>query len=532
MLDDLFSHKIHATNLDEWERTLVKLAQVFEELNERPYDNTELEDRLAHLAPNAARSAFRDQFSIYMSVLGVGQIVWTQNVWRVHLSETAREFLLRVEPDVEAFCRLQLAMYQRPDGRGMYYEANGWHEHKSATEKLELIHDGYRVCPFRLILGMFKAKAVLDGVKENEVEITPEEIYALANSPRSRVVPNPGLDILCDDLERFRRGRIEIPEIKRKTFKFLESTGLVTTDTHANIRLRDCGSEEANAVRDSQVQAIRELGIFFDQFQRCTNRQNLVDELKTRRWAKYFDATRTLGSAAIEKIAGTDRITSIVGRDARTQIIIDGRVHAIPAAPAATLIPELSPRRSMARTPQVLTDPEETRIRRERRNAYHDLIIQRLANKIRSNELDPHSTPFIDLFTNVESIRRKLPGRFSTRGSYLENQDLPYFPAGSSDELSFLFEAKSSDDNIVVDQVRRAVGQLYEYRYRYGTSELKSHVILVLALQRHLMNFPWIEEYLLSDRRIGVCWLDENHERIICPRECMPVLGPFVDGAA
>jgi hypothetical protein len=95
-----------------------------------------------------------------------------------------------------------------------------------------------------------------------------------------------------------------------------------------------------------------------------------------------------------------------------------------------------------------------------------------------------------------------------------------------------LFEAKSSDDNIVVDQVRKAIGQLYEYRYRYGNSELKSHVILVLALQQHLMNFPWIKEYLLTDRRIGICWLDENHERIICPTECMPVLEPFVDGAA
>jgi len=215
-------------------------------------------------------------------------------------------------------------------------------------------------------------------------------------------------------------------------------------------------------------------------------------------------------------------------REAEAEVQAQGR----PSAPAATPFPEQNAKRKQARAPQAQADPEETRIRRERRNAYHDLIIQRLAAKIRTNALEPNSTPFIDLFTNVDSIRGRLPGRFSTNGSYLENQDLPYYPATASDELSFLFEAKSSDDNIVVDQVRRAVGQLYEYRYRYHNSELRSHVVLVLALQRHLRSFPWISQYLLSDRRIGVCWLDEDHERIICPRECMPVLQPFADGVA
>jgi len=414
----------------------------------------------------------------------------------------------------------------------MSYEGAGRNEHLSATHKLELIHDGYRVCPFRLILGIIGAKARANGVGEDDVEVSPEEIYALANDPRIRRVPNPGVEMLIDGLERLHRGRIGVPNIGRLSFKFLESTGLVTTDAHAHVRLQDWGTAAANAIRDIQVRAIRSLPNFFDRFHQCRNSQDLVDELKSGRWASYFDATRTLRAAVVETIAGRDWSARIAGRDVGNQIIAEERFQGRPAAPAATLFPEQNPRRITARTPQAQADPEETRIRRERRNAYHDLIIQRLANKIRNNELEPHSTPFIDLFTNIDSIRGKLSGRFSTRGSYLENQDLPYFPASSSDEISFLFEAKSSDDNIVVDQVRKAIGQLYEYRYRYGNSELKSHVILVLALQQHLMNFPWIKEYLLTDRRIGICWLDENHERIICPTECMPVLEPFVDGAA
>ena len=199
-----------------------------------------------------------------------------------------------------------------------------------------------------------------------------------------------------------------------------------------------------------------------------------------------------------------------------------------------THFPEQRLARGTARAPLAQAYSEETRVIIERRNSYHDLIVRSdSANKITTNLLVPQATSFIDLFTDVDSVRARLPGRFTTRGSYLENQELPYYPARASDELSFLFEAKSSDDNIVVDQVRRAVGQLYEYRYRYSNRGLRSHVVLVLALQGHLRNFPWIPRNIsYSYRRIGVCWLDDDYERIICPRECMPVLQPFVHDAA
>jgi hypothetical protein len=532
MLDDLFSHKIHATDLEEWEKTLVRLANVYEQLDGRLFDKEEMRNRLDRLAPTAARDPFRDQFSIYMSILGVGQIVWAQNEWRVRLSETAREFLLGAEPNVEAFCRLQLTLYQRPDGRGMKYEGTGSHEHSSATDKLEFIRDGYRVCPFRLILATIGAKAIVEGASEDEVVVMPEEIYALANDARIRRVPNPPIEVLAEGLDRLQRGQIEVPNIGRRTFKFLESTGLVTIDTHDNVRLRDCGTAAANDLRNHQVQTIRSYSRFFDRFHQCTNTQELVDELKSGRWAKYFDAINSHSHLPIEMLAGTTRTTRIVDDRPNAQAIAVGQAQQQPAAPAATHFPEQRPARGTARAPLAQADPEETRVIRERRNSYHDLIVRRLANKITTNLLVPQATSFIDLFTDVDSVRARLPGRFTTRGSYLENQELPYYPARASDELSFLFEAKSSDDNIVVDQVRRAVGQLYEYRYRYSNRGLRSHVVLVLALQGHLRNFPWISQYLLSDRRIGVCWLDDDYERIICPRECMPVLQPFVDDAA
>ena len=285
MLFDLFSHKIHAGDIDAWSVTLVKLEQVYAQLDGHPFDRDQLENRLLLLAPNSTRSAFRDQFSIYMSILGVGQIVWEAVVWRVRVSQTAREFLLVVEPDTEAFCRLQLALYQRPDGRGMSYERSGRHEHHSAADKLNFIHNGYRVSPFRLILSMIGAKAALDGQAEGNVQISPTEIYAFVNDPQIRSTPYPSPEMLADGFERFRRGHMERTAYKRKTFKFLENTGLVVTDSHANIRLDDWGSDAANSIRDRQTETIRKLRDFFYGFEHCTTGEELVDEIKTGRWA-------------------------------------------------------------------------------------------------------------------------------------------------------------------------------------------------------------------------------------------------------
>ena len=59
MLDDLFSHKIHATDLEEWGKTLVRLANVYQQLDGRLFDKEEMRNRLDRLAPTAARDPFR-----------------------------------------------------------------------------------------------------------------------------------------------------------------------------------------------------------------------------------------------------------------------------------------------------------------------------------------------------------------------------------------------------------------------------------------------------------------------------------------
>lgn len=110
MLDDLFSDKIHASDLEDWKRRLVKLAQVFLSFDNKPLDRDRFNESLRFLSPTTARSPFRDIYSIYISILGVGHITLEEGVWKCHISETAKGYLIGSEPNVEAFFRLQLTV--------------------------------------------------------------------------------------------------------------------------------------------------------------------------------------------------------------------------------------------------------------------------------------------------------------------------------------------------------------------------------------------------------------------------------------
>lgn len=69
-----------------------------------------------------------------------------------------------------------------------------------------------------------------------------------------------------------------------------------------------------------------------------------------------------------------------------------------------------------------------------------------------------------------------------------------------------IFEVKSITDTNEVSQIREAVSQLYEYRYRY---EPKASLWLVLARPLSHLN-GWMEDYLQDDRGIGVLWMTDN----------------------
>lgn len=132
--------------------------------------------------------------------------------------------------------------------------------------------------------------------------------------------------------------------------------------------------------------------------------------------------------------------------------------------------------------------------KRERASQMHWRLIDAKAAFLRERELDPYSNPQIDLFTN---------------------------DAGEV----ILYEMKSVDAQgaNLLAQLRKAVAQLYEYRYIYNEPSAKLCIVTnaaVPAAERWLLN------YLAADRLIAYEWTADfvNFE---CDPASQNLLGRF-----
>ena len=86
---------------------------------------------------------------------------------------------------------------------------------------------------------------------------------------------------------------------------------------------------------------------------------------------------------------------------------------------------------------------------------------------------------------------------------------------------------KSGGDSLL-DQIRKGLSQLYEYRYRYRAVISDEQISLCLVLPENPSVIPWITEYLCDDREIALCWFEEGGG-LAWPPQCanmMEVLRP------
>ncbi|MEX0269873.1 hypothetical protein AB3R30_12070 [Leptolyngbyaceae cyanobacterium UHCC 1019] len=524
MLNDLFSHKIHASDLENWKRKLVKLAQVFETFDGQPFNRQQFDTALKFLSPTTARSPFRDIYSIYMSILGVGHIVREQDLWICRLTETARHYLTGAEPNVEAFCRLQLALYQRPDGRGQQYkQAGAFLEHQSQAKTLAIIHQNYKICPLRLILKIFEAKAKHLNELQDSIRVTPEEVYTLANAPSLKSNPSPSIRDIREALNDFYNGALPIIQGERR-FPFLEATGLLIVDHNNNLSLYPYRNPELNAQRNRQIEAIKSLEYFFEGFNHCIDIEEVYEVLEEGKWSEYFDACKTLTSIEVQAIAGEVLIAVTTEPLTRTF-----QSQPQPISRLAKRNPSNKPssKTFLQRQPQ-RANPENTKVLMERRNAWHELLVEKMRTRIEASGFTSWETELIDLGVDIDNTAQLYPNGIPNRGTYLEDANLAYFNPQNSHQLTFIFEMKSSDDSILGEQVRKAVSQLYEYRYLHRKNEqIHEDCILAIVLQSPPTSIPWLKEYLLNDRYISVCWFQGN-DSFDCFDECRPILDPLI----
>ncbi|TAM82173.1 MAG: hypothetical protein EPN47_09500 [Acidobacteria bacterium] len=124
--------------------------------------------------------------------------------------------------------------------------------------------------------------------------------------------------------------------------------------------------------------------------------------------------------------------------------------------------------RSAGNDIQVLVDANS----RERANASHTMLTRLVAAKIRAAGAIPKCNALVDLAAEV----------------------------GGND---YFFEMKSTTDGNSRSQVRRAIAQLYEYRYLQKSPAAQIVVVIERPLPTEL---NWMVDYVVNDRRLLIAW--------------------------
>lgn len=492
MIQDLFSHKIHSSGAD-WPDKLVELAGVFAGFDGTAYDRDAIEAQLIAISPRSAYahrdvSKFRDEISAYPAYLGLYYVKVENHVWTVHLSEATKRFLLREEPDVGAFLRVQLPLFQYPNGHGAVYHHTGTaHIQSNARDRtLQFVQAGIHLAPLRLIVRALQADAELGQVDILRGTVTYSEVFAVANDARVNRHALPSVQSVRTSLADARAGRLGPPADFERRFHLLRHTDVFEL-TPGGIRIRQpVDAEDEREVRSTLESWSNERSEFHG-FDQAVTGDDIARVIESGAWGEYFDGVRTLSTSDTPVLSWE---ADLVKREA------------IPAAPQ--LQPERYPLENRPEVPPIpaapsnrrteLADPEATRIKRQRRNLAHKQLTDKMDQLLRDLGAVPQINAHVDLFAAIPGDGR------------------------------FLFEVKSGGENYL-DQIRKAVSQLYEYRFRYR-AVVGENVSLCLVLPERPRQAEWIIEYLCVDRGIALCWFSEQGA-LDCPAECQGTVAPL-----
>lgn len=496
MITDLFSHKIHSSG-EEWPEKLVEIAGIFGDFDGQLYDPARLKARLTEISPRSAYairdvrdvSKFRDEISAYSAYLGVFHLRWSPEGWRVALGGAARQFLVCEEPDVGAFLRVQLPLLQFPNGSGaqFYPGTNRLRLQANATGKtLEYIRDDCHLSPLRLVVSALYADSAIRGCSICDAGVTYSEIFALANSRRIFRFASPPAGTVERALEEARGGRLRPPPRYERRLHLLNHLELFRAE-RGQVRVRDTVSDSDRKSVEQKLGTISNIKAQFRGMDGVSNREQLVEAIAQGAWWDYFDGLRTLDAAVVSALAEDEPLS-----DAASHVFPPvGGGRAAPGTYNLRELPTQPPPPPRLSRRDELADPEMTRIKRQRRSLAHKRLVAGMADCLRAKGATPLENPHIDLVG-------KIP-----------------------DDGTFLFEMKSGGENLL-DQIRKGISQLYEYKYRYR-AQISGDVRLCLVLTKRPDEIPWIEDYLFADRGISLCWLDEA-QQVRFPDSCRDTL--------
>ena len=493
VITKFFSNKIESSLL-EWGDYLLEIADIFSTFDGEEFDRDLLTDRFSAISgrsPYKVRDAanFRDEFGAYGTNLGLYHVEMENSKWKIYLSNAAKRFLCSTEPDVESFCRAQMALFQYPNGAGAVPGRAGM-QGNAKKDTIREIQNNIRVNPFRLICKLAQVYHEYEHTPLAAIEIPYKTLYLLMNDDSINTQFSPENEDIYAALSGYKTG--ELPAWARegitstnfsRNFHIFDRTGMFK---HTKNGLHIADSDTASIY--SYTQTVAGMKHDFRGFESCYGSADIETAVKsvvsTSAWGRYFDSY-SMPTQTLQLLS--DSITDEQG------VLIDelplGYVN-IETQPFPALH-DYQSNQIRAFAPSGKTaDPFETIIRREKANRDHGRILERIASIIRVNN---NNKVFENIFIDLLAV------------------------IGAQD---YIFEVKSNNTKNALSQIRKAVAQLYEYRYRSG----KFGAVLCIVLQEKPRQ-DWVIDYLIKDRDIMICWLVDAL-RFECPPECFNRLSP------
>lgn len=497
MLDIFLSNKIPST-LEGWTDDLAVIATIYDKFDGKPYDYQELTEGFAEIShrQSGARdpSFFRDSHGAYGTNLGIYYLQHAGDKWIFRMNPNARVLLCGDYPDPQAYVRMAMTLLQYPHPIGVGYLRNGRLRRvgNALDVKKRHVGSGLQTAPFRLLLRVLLALHGEHGPDAAYLDYN-EIWHCLFRRLDAVGTFDPDGSMLADRIMGFRLNPVAGHDTDAlRNLHILKHTGILEREEVGEERGRLRLLPEAGNPEGRMGRAARAIAAMTSHYP-IPRQEATKDEIGewvlrshyTSEWGRYF-AGETIPAAAADAILDP-------------AVLVE---YSRPAEPAADLGAPLldfsQQRRERARQLERRpSSPEEAEVLRERANLAHRTLLGLIKDRMLA-----------------------LPG--------YEPQFNKWIDLCSLGPTKLLIEVKSCHPSNLLQQVRKGISQLYEYRFRH--EELRDSR-LVLALETEPGDrLGWLVDYLVRDREICVCWL-EGENNLACPPQCHGILNGLVNYA-
>lgn len=296
-----FSNKIESTRGD-WYSYLIRIARIFYSFDGQEYNREKLLEQFTKMSGRQAAaqrdvSNFRDEFGAYGTYLGIYHLEQIDGVWKIIVSNAAKQFLCVENPNAAAFCRAQLALFQYPNGAGAVLTSAGSInvQANSRSDTVREIINKIHLNPFRLICRIVVAQVELSKRPLNEITIPYETLFCMVNDDRINQTYSPSIEVVNTVFSEYAsatsRSIMNLEGITnfKRNFHILEKTGLFTRDSRFGLMVAQANYTAAYEC----IRAVSGITASFDAFETMYDApdENAVrDIIASPAWGHYYDA--------------------------------------------------------------------------------------------------------------------------------------------------------------------------------------------------------------------------------------------------